>query len=778
MRLWGLTTTRRPSASALRRAIDIALLIGLVLVGLGNLALPASGQSVLGIDYLAVALVTLGAAICMRARTSMRRKTVWALIVVLGLSTAPGFFTSRLNDYGIQKLETFIIVAILLIAAASLRQARAASMWFMTVVVALSVLFSLLMLFANEKLPNDRVTLEGLNPVGVARLAAVGIPIIIAALVVWGRGRTTFSVGGILILTLCTVGAALTGSRAPLLSAALASGAAWWMGSRGSPRERLWKSPAFVVLLVLTSAAITVAAVLGTLGSLGARGASGRSDLYSAAFESILSDPIGIGWGSFGSVVGRDNAKVYPHNLFLEVGAEGGLIALISMIGVTVWCAVSAFRAFRETKTATSLMIAAFYIFSLVNAQFSSDIVGNRMLWVAIALVVAQHSWQDGIFIQGHRSVDAQDGGNGQGGAISVQSESHAHMLIVEPRHSGHLLLYVKLAAEAALARGDNVTLALGPGVVESDEYARHLAELDVPLQQISSPVSLASCQELAADVGATTVAIPHGDELLLEVSLGRWTSDARLVLLVMRDPRWEFPAPPRRIIRSVVKLVAADAASARPRVDVVWLRQITYRGRLPHVKDPYVADGTLEEIRAEGERIRDTLKMSTDRFWFVVTGAITDRKNVPLVVDALCSMAAEDRYQNALGLALIGPLRLSSPALVSDLETQARASGLELVIDDRDLSNFEMNAAVSSADAVVMAYSTHSPNSTMVKAHAIGVRLVVAGPWSVRRFARDLGMQHVSPLRPRDLRASLEASISACRPEPSAVATTTLDLT
>lgn len=777
MRFRGMTFSRGERTDLGSRALDGALVAGLVMVGLGNLALPASLQTVLGPDYLVIAFGLLGLGILLRLPTSALRRSPWALAAILGLAAVPGFLVGPQSDYGRQKLETFVIIAVLLIAAASLKDVVRGARHVLIATIVVAVLFALLMIFASDRMPNNRVTLMGVNPIGVARLVALGGALLVAALVTWARGRNALAALGVAGLVLCTVATALTGSRAPLLSAAVAGGVVWLARQRTRHRRPFWRSPVLWVVLVLLGLVFGVTATLGTVGSFASRGASGRGELYATAVNSILTDPLGVGWGNFGSLFGPDDAGIYPHNIYLEAAVEGGILAFAAMVAITTWCLVLAVRNYRTSLGATALMVLAFYVFALANAQFSSDLVGNRMLWVAMALVVAQHSVSKGSSSIASKTLVNRRVEGSQPRPALVEDSKMTHTLVVEPRHSGHLLLYVRLIAESALARGEQVSLALGPGVTTSAEYAHHLATLDLPIYEIECPIEIPACAAIAGEIGATTVVVPHADEVLASAAIGKWKVKTWLVLLVTRDPRWEFPAPLHRVAKNVVKLFAADFASLRPQVSVVWLKQIGYSGANPHVPDPYVADGSLPEIQAAAATMRGSLGMSADTFWFVITGAITDRKHVPMVMDALSAIGTDNEHKRSLGLALIGPLRVSDPELRDHLEGQARESGLRLIIDDRELSNFEMNAAVSAADAVVMAYSTHSPNSTMVKAYAAGVRLVVAGPRSVRRFARELGFEHVSPLRPRNLRASLEAAIKAPQPTPRTVSATGMDL-
>lgn len=337
-------------------------------------------------------------------------------------------------------------------------------------------------------------------------------------------------------------------------------------------------------------------------------------------------------------------------------------------------------------------------------------------------------------------------------------------VLIIEERHSGHLLVFVRVIAERAIADGCRVELALGAGVIESEEHRLHLAALGLPTTSFSGPVTPVLTNSLAVQAAADIVVVPHGDELGVRVGLSRIALERLVVLLVMRDPRWERPLSVGRLVRNLVKSAALVRAAGRSNTTVVWLRHLGFRGRVRHVVDPFVPDGSLAEIQSAGQALRRDLGMSDDTFWFVVPGAITDRKNVPLI--ARCLSNVQQGQDRPIGLAVIGPHRSTQPIDARSLQG-AGGAAIPIVNCDRMLTNFEMNAAVAAADAVVMAYDTHSPNSTMVKALALGSRLVVAGPPAVRGFARDMGWELVGAVNPTTLERLLSRALGAPQPIP-----------
>ena len=328
-------------------------------------------------------------------------------------------------------------------------------------------------------------------------------------------------------------------------------------------------------------------------------------------------------------------------------------------------------------------------------------------------------------------------------------------VLIVEERSSGHLLVYVRLLAEHARARGWEVILAFGSDVAASAEFAREFSGADHATVFYQAPLTPRVLSSLIADTEPDEVVVPHGDELASRFALGRPVPAVPTTLLIMRDPRWERPAPLRRRVLGAMKLLAIGLASRRETIRIVWLRGAGYSGVEPHAVDPFVDD--------EGAALEpsDAVELPSDAFYFVVTGSITDRKNVPLIIEALGVLQA--RHPSArVGLALVGP---NATSLSADrLASLATAARVRLHVRDALLTNAQMNDVVRRADAVVMAYSSHSPNSTMVKAYVLGTRLVVAGSPAVQGFARGLGFEPVG-LRVTELAEACARAMSAARP-------------
>lgn len=318
------------------------------------------------------------------------------------------------------------------------------------------------------------------------------------------------------------------------------------------------------------------------------------------------------------------------------------------------------------------------------------------------------------------------------------------HYLIVETGSTGHLLVFVRILALQAVAEGHAVTVALRSDVLGTPEYHLHLAPHADRIAVVAwdKGVSAASLAELARQRSSTDVVIPHADPYVGIIALARrGGSPPQLHLMVVRDPRWESPAPLPRRVKNLVKLLSARLAMRRKAMRVVWLREPGYArtGREFGAVDPFIPDGTFDEIRARAASTRAVLDERAPVFWVGVTGALSAHKNVALVVDAIVQ-AARLRPDLALGLAVIGPSSPSTGIDAAEVRSLCASARVATFIDDRLLTNFEMNATVGALDAVVMAYSTHSPNSTLGKAYVLGTRVVGAGAPSIRRFVASLG--------------------------------------
>lgn len=343
--------------------------------------------------------------------------------------------------------------------------------------------------------------------------------------------------------------------------------------------------------------------------------------------------------------------------------------------------------------------------------------------------------------------------------------------MIVEERSSGHLLVYVRILAQFAIEHGHRVVVATPAHVRSSAEFSLHLAPLEGGVEFIdcSAPLSPKTIRGMARIVGADITVVPHGDEVATRFAfafLGKPVGSTRL--LIMRDPRWEYPSAPKRLLRNAVKLLLLRVASARRGLDVVWLREPSFNPRSGSLfaRDPFIGQDNRQRIEEAARALRVELAMAPEVFWFGMTGGITARKNVPLVLEALKTLR-ESRPGAEIGFVAVGPIEGRSGVTSESIAAQCAEMGVAAVVRDRIIGNDEMNAVVLALDSVVMAYSSHSPNSTLGKAYVLGTRVVAAGPPSVRRFVRALDAGWDSDLEARSIARSMGCALDS--PEPQA---------
>lgn len=114
------------------------------------------------------------------------------------------------------------------------------------------------------------------------------------------------------------------------------------------------------------------------------RYSSGREELLQIAWEMFQERPVfGYGLGSFASFAGGN--FTYPHNLFLQVLAESGVVGMV-LLGLLVLVSVRA--AMLRRSHADSAFAAAGCTLVLVASMFSGDYYDSRAYWV-LALLLA-----------------------------------------------------------------------------------------------------------------------------------------------------------------------------------------------------------------------------------------------------------------------------------------------------------------------------------------------------------------------------------------------------
>ncbi|WP_433862049.1 hypothetical protein [Streptomyces sp. L7] len=305
----------------------------------------------------------------------------------------------------------------------------------------------------------------------------------------------------------------------------------------------------------------------------------------------------------------------------------------------------------------------------------------------------------------------------------------------MEPNQSGHRLYYVRLLAQAAVARGDEVVLALSEAASATDESGLHLSGIAESVTIVSArDFGVDAVAELSRRYDAAITVVPDGDRFAMRLARtrGGWSGQGALSVLIMREV-----AQPGRLsmvvaAKSRIRTALFHRASRLPRVRLSVLKSATWTGdsMFACAPDPVslaCGDDDISELRA-------AWNLEDDRYWFGVLGAIFDRKNVPLVARALRAAEAQNS-----GLLIAGRCDPEAARAMAGPLAELTAAGAKVVVVDRLLSELELDAAVTAVDCVVLAHSNEGPSGLFGKAAAAGTRVVAAGALSLREDARHV---------------------------------------
>jgi O-antigen ligase len=114
-----------------------------------------------------------------------------------------------------------------------------------------------------------------------------------------------------------------------------------------------------------------------------------RLDFYQAALREIPENPVlGLGVGGWSVYYYGRDSKNYPHNLFLLVGVEEGLVGLIALMAFL--CVVGlAIKRILAMAGDRYVVLFALVAFCVAVSMFSGDLDTNRLLWLWCGMTFA-----------------------------------------------------------------------------------------------------------------------------------------------------------------------------------------------------------------------------------------------------------------------------------------------------------------------------------------------------------------------------------------------------
>lgn len=333
-----------------------------------------------------------------RALSATAREPLLFATAATALILAWGVLGSPSPSYGRAKTilfftvnATFLVVALVYLRGdAQTTTARGVS--FLRHVLGWNLAIALVAA-ANDRLEfepwSGRLQVLGLGPIWLARQMGFGLVALLGLRAMGAIGK----VPALLAALLFGVVFLRTESRGPAL-AMLVAAAAWIASSDGPLGRRAFVRGALFTGVALVSGILLLFIVAAErFGNLPFAGAAVsnfvRLRILAVAGEQITSVlGTGLGTGGFSALAQAGDRRLYPHNLFLEVGLENGLVGLLALATflVLIWRrwrrARVEWRPRDLTRWNLTRVAMASALFALVAAQFSGDISGNEGIWL------------------------------------------------------------------------------------------------------------------------------------------------------------------------------------------------------------------------------------------------------------------------------------------------------------------------------------------------------------------------------------------------------------
>ena len=250
---------------------------------------------------------------------------------------------------------------------------------------------------AETEQTGDRLVVgEATNTIYTSRFLITGALVLALApaLKIWNRGRIVAPLAAVGLVAL----ALGIGSRGPLVALVLAAAVT---GAAVILRE-----PRRLLPVVLVAVAGIAAFPFISLPETSKERLAGltehpvevleedvRAPLYATAVDLIGEHPVlGIGTGGFAiysGVLPGDGEK-YPHNVFLEAGAELGIVPVVALAACILALVLSLYRRAWDTPDERErnmvYLVGGIFLLNLFATQFSGDFNDNRSFWAAMGL--------------------------------------------------------------------------------------------------------------------------------------------------------------------------------------------------------------------------------------------------------------------------------------------------------------------------------------------------------------------------------------------------------
>ena len=376
------------SSTAFSRSTDRAVGVVFGLVAGSNLVQGIWIEKTPWLDLTATGFLLAIPASLLSLRHRIPLRGLLAIMLLLA-ALSLGYLEPALSANAEQK-RTNLVLGVVLVSVSSflcLFNLRRVKAFLITLILlALVVMAGQVLLPDALAVSTGRRTPLGLNAIGAGRAIGAAFIVVLAFALSARKPRHARSLYVLAMVLAVSVFAA--GSRGPIVGVLAATLVLIFL----HPHLR-WSRK--IVLLAPLSVATFVAyrESLAAGSRLTSLTTSGRQDLYTQAVRIAVENPAGVGWGNFfgyvpsGLLGSEPGQNFYAHNIILEfwaeTGAVGGILFILFLLAVVV-------KSARRAKVSpVDLALTGLTVHLLVGAMLSSDVIGNRMMWVVCSAVLA-----------------------------------------------------------------------------------------------------------------------------------------------------------------------------------------------------------------------------------------------------------------------------------------------------------------------------------------------------------------------------------------------------
>lgn len=245
-----------------------------------------------------------------------------------------------------------------------------------------------------QYLQNSRIFLGTPTYLGISRFLSLGLVIAFANIL--NSSKRVVSILSFFFILLQSMGILILGGRGPLISLLI------WIVFLLliNTNKRSFASLKVLVILIIVFTIIFLliqnnyfeSRTLNRISLITRSNNMGESFntrlyYYKESLSLFSEKPFfGHGIGSWGVKVLNLDLRAYPHNIFLEIIVEMGLIGLLAFAALLVFFVKNALYLYK-TNTLIGTAISGIFLVMFINAMFSADLAGNRLFYFSLGLV-------------------------------------------------------------------------------------------------------------------------------------------------------------------------------------------------------------------------------------------------------------------------------------------------------------------------------------------------------------------------------------------------------